>query len=528
MADKRSKSKETSRGRQNMYVVENGEKVRYIRNTASGKKRRYGDGGVVFGLALAALLIYIGGFLYNFLTREKIPETVVVYGSIEPVQVFSGVIIREETVYRSPAAGSVYYYKNDFDKIAAGGTACGIQDDKTVSKLTETINNIENNILNAQEGKGSNPIIENEKKAYNNQIAKAVDDAAMLINASDISAMYALTETVGRIVDYRNQLLFSENRGNAKTLSNELSIYQNQLNNAISTVKIDTSGIISYKTDGLEEILTLSRIKELSVQETGITANLDDFYAPGEVGVGDPIFKIVTSNEWYIASYIPAELTDGWVLNMLKPIYADDGNGNYKELETRIYSIERTGSGMYVVFKCTRNMTDFLEYRSVTFKIKKGLTEGLKIPNSAIVEKTLLKIPADCVVSPGKGPKYVLKRVALPNGNGSSFEQVLITVYSSDDDYVSVITDYNNISRGDFLLLPKTLGEVVQLDLIENVKGVYVTNTGSAVFRKIVLSGEMYENLLYTIIDPALNPFVKVSDRIVSDAKYVEEKQFVY
>lgn len=537
MAEKRkntrgSRNAAKTPARRGMYVVDGADnnRVKYIKpeppSSPQRKKRRYGDGGVIMGIALLFLIIYIGGYLYSLFTREAIPETQVVYGSIEPVQVFSGIIVREETVYRSQTEGVVYYYKNNFDKINADGEVCSVQDEKTVAKLTETINSLENNIISAQENHTAYSAADAEKKSYNARISKAVDDAALGVNALDISAMYALTENVNQLLNHRNQVLFSENRGSVKTLSNELAMYQSQLDSAITPVKANKSGIISYKTDGLEETLTPERLGHLSQEETQMTVNYDELYSPSVVSAGDPIFKLITSSTWYIAAYLPADQTDGWIKDMQKPIYADDGNGNYKELMTRIRTLEKTENGMYVVFECARNMTDYLDCRSVSFKIKKGLTEGLKIPNAAIVEKTLLKIPAGCVVTSDRGATSVFKRVLT--SEGVSFEQVTISVFSSDEEYVNIISDYNNVRYGDYLLLPDTLGEVAQIELIENIKGVYVTNSGAAVFRKITLSGEVFENMQYTIIDPALNPYVKVSDRIVSDAKFVDEKQTVY
>ena len=45
-----------------------------------------------------------------------------------------------------------------------------------------------------------------------------------------------------------------------------------------------------------------------------------------------------------------------------------------------------------VVFSSYEHMEDFMESRTISFSLEGTVTEGLKIPNDAIVEKSLLKI----------------------------------------------------------------------------------------------------------------------------------------
>lgn len=521
MGDKREPGDRT------MYVVEGGKAeniVKYRRGETPPKKRKYNDGGVILGFTLFLLLIYLGGYIVNFFTKEKIPETVVVYGSIEPVMVFSGVIIRDETVYYSSADGLAVYEKNNFDKVKAQSTVCSVQDEKAVAEYMKTLNTIENNMLTAQEGRAQSSAVELEVKNLNSQIQKTVDDKALMIGAMDMTALYDVAAKAEQLVSHRNKILLENSQGSIKNMSQQRDIYQSQLQGAISQVYIGKSGIISYKTDGYEEQLSPSRLKVISKEETLISVDYGAIYTPSYVKTGDPLFKIITSSDWYIAAYLPLEQTEGWKPDTGKTLYVDKGNGIFSEMETRIYSMERIGDDIYVVFRCNKYLTNYLDCRNISFKIKKGQTEGLKIPNSAIVEKTLIKIPVECVIETENGAKQVLR---LNNATGG-YDKVAVSAFSADEDYVNVIMGFDNIRLGDVLAIPERINETRMLTLIENIKGVYVTNSGSAVYKRIVVSGEVYENVNYTIIVPELNPYVKVSDRIVSDARNVEEKQMIY
>ncbi|MDR1704383.1 MAG: hypothetical protein LBS19_06820 [Clostridiales bacterium] len=487
------------------------------------KRRKYNDGGILYGIALALLLLYLGGYLYTFFTREKVPETVVVYGSIEPVMVFNGVIVRDETVYRSAAEGLPVYYKNDLDKVPAGAVACSIQDEEAVKKLMADITSLEKNILSAQEERAQSQAVGSQIKELTDRIRRTADNAALSINALNTQALYEAAIQTEQLLNHRNQILINESRGSVKSMSQGLSIYLSQMEGVVSEMPIGRSGIISYRTDGYEEQLTPSRIKVLSPEETMIDADLDAIYAESYVQAGDPVFKIINSNDWYIASYLPAAQTEGWQMNDLRNIYVDDGSGSFKQLETRIDSIDSIGEIRYVVFHIDKRVTDYLDRRGVSFKIKEGLGEGLKIPNSAIIEKTLVKIPKECAVETDEG-RHVLRY----NMGTGIYDKMGIVPFASDNVYYSVIWYADGIRPGDILAIPARLGETYTADQTEIISGVYVTNTGAAVFKRIYTSGGAFENISYTIVDPADNPNVKVKDRIVSDASTVEDRQMIY
>ncbi|MCL2702652.1 MAG: hypothetical protein FWE91_03475 [Defluviitaleaceae bacterium] len=489
------------------------------------KKRRYNDGGVLLGFMLILLVVYLSGYIYTFLAREKVPETVVVFGSIEPVVVFTGVIVRDETVYRADAQGRVMYYRQDKERISAGNPAASVRDEETVRRHIETILNIEENILRAQAGRNFSSAVENEIRGIGTQLTRAVDNTALSINALDTQAMYTLTHRVDQLISHRNELLFNESQGALKTLSTERDIFQNQLGAAISEMRVRASGTISYKTDGFEEILTTARLRVLTKEETLTDVDFNNIYIPSVVYPGDPVFKTVNSNEWYIAAYLPLDQVDGWAAGRPRTIYVDDGSGYYGALETSVFILEtdrQTGEA-YVVLSVNRHVTNFLDRRAVSFKIKEGLTEGLKIPNSAIVSKTLYRIPEECITVVNG-----LRTVLRFNSGTGGYDQIPLTTFGSDNNFVSIIAELNDINLYDILIVPDRIGETRMITQTEEIKGVYVTNSGMAVFRRIILSGDVFENVNFTIIDPARNPGVRVQDRIVSDASNVVENQMIY
>ena len=66
--------------------------------------------------------------------------------------------------------------------------------------------------------------------------------------------------------------------------------------------------------------------------------------------------------------------------------------------DVTIQSISLGENESYVVLSSDENLIDFMPLRTFTFNIRQNAYTGLKIPNTAIIEKTFLKIPLSCIV----------------------------------------------------------------------------------------------------------------------------------
>ena len=98
-----------------------------------------------------------------------------------------------------------------------------------------------------------------------------------------------------------------------------------------------------------------------------------------------------------------------------------------------------------VVFSSYEHMEDFMESRTVSFSLEGTVTEGLKIPNDAIVEKSLLKIPRSCLTE-SMGNTGVL----LVKGGSTKFTD--ITAVTSDKDAVYIELENSGLKTGDVVL----------------------------------------------------------------------------
>lgn len=468
-------------------------------------------------LVLVLFLVYLGGYIYSYISRPKIIETKVVFGSVDQTSLFDGIIVRDEKIYTSASGGVIVYNLNEYDRVKKGGEVCSVQEANEVAAIEASLTNVDKSIISMQDSRQDYLLFDEDIKVANGQIKKIADELSFSLCEDNVQALYLMKEQIGQVLEVRNQMLLTENTGSLKTLAQERNIIESRLSAVKHSVFSDDSGVVSYLTDGLENILTVDGLDSVSKERTKMKVNYDELAYNKEVRPGEPVFKVIKSNDWYIAAYIDSSLTADWLINTAKTIYVKNGD-RFAPLSVTIYKLEAAGESTYVVFKANKELIDYLKCRSLSFKVEQGVVEGLKIPNSAIVDKTLLKIPKEFVHE--DNGKYSVTKMSLDKE-----ETVPITYTSSDDTYFYVIHDYNNLRYDDTLV---NGNKTMRITESENIRGVYVTNSGAAVFKKITLGGKYSENSTHTILDPTLNKGLKVQDGIVTDAKYIKEKQLVY
>ena len=155
--------------------------------------------------------------------------------------------------------------------------------------------------------------------------------------------------------------------------------------------------------------------------------------------------------------------------------------------------------------------------------------QGLKIPNTAIVEKEFYLIPKAYLVEQD-GDQGFMKEIYDKDG-GASVEFLKMTIYYEDDDYYYIDPMESDYTTGNTKLPIGTY--LVQTDSQERVqvgntgvlKGVYNINKGYTQFRQINI---LYQNEEYALVEQGTSYGLTVYDHIVLNGSAVDEDQIIY
>jgi hypothetical protein len=472
---------------------------------------------VVVAFLFLLIIVYIAGYTIKHFDRDEIAYETIQVGSIDSAKTADGVVIRSEKVFTAGASGAVEYAVSENEKIKKNTVVCSISNAQTVAELQEKLDSINDDIMKQQENREDLSEHTEEVKKLETQIKSLVDEESFSFVSNDFSSVYTLKNAVQKKLDTRNQLLLTENSSSLSSLVGQRSNELKQINDNINTITSDVGGIVSYCVDGSEAEFTPDTMaaltKEQIAQKAETTAGIKT-----NVASGDAVFKVVTSNEWYIAAYMPASYTEGWEVGDEMNIYVSDGVDGSRTLSVTIDTLNNGEKEDYVIFKTAQYMMDYIDVRNLSFEVAKPQT-GYKIPNSAISQQTLLKIPTMYFDSDNNS-------VIKETDSGDKIVEVNCAGTDDSGEFVLVPMKMGVINVGDTLKI-KGADKTYTISEVVTENGVFLVNSGVTDFVKINLTGSITNND-YTVLDESVNTNINIYDRIVQNVENVQENQNIY
>ena len=472
----------------------------------------------IYIFIFALVLVQVIGYSVSRVTKGNVNYDTVQYGTIDSPNVIQGVIVRDEKVYNTTVDGVISYDVADGEKVKPNTEVCSIKDQAAVASMESDLEKIDNDIMDVQDKRDDISIYSDDINKDNQQIKKIVDDSAINFATLNLEDVYELKTNIEKELSERNQLLLSENQGALTDLVTKRKAQEEKLNQSISKVSTNESGIVSYDVIGDEDKYTLETMKSLKKKNTLATTSSDSGFKTS-VKANSPVFKIIKSNTWYIAAYISEDYTKNWKTGNVVNIYAKDDNGVSYTLPATINTLStvKDGKEKYVILSITKNMLEFVGDRSISFETQKS-KKGYKVPNSSIVDETLLQIPSD----------YITENNTVNKVSGSNTKEIQVVVSSVDKEknvsYVPVQLGILNV--GDEIQKPNSSNKY-KIENVVNSNGIYVVNSGIAEF-KIVSLDDSVSNSTHTILDIGKNPNINIYDRIMTDTENVTKEEKVF
>ncbi|MDE6182365.1 MAG: hypothetical protein K2F59_04090, partial [Eubacteriales bacterium] len=269
----------------------------------------------VFTFFIFFLIIsYFGFSIYKSLTKKPITYETINYGTIDNQKIAKGVIIRDETVYKAGRDGSLGFYKSGNERIKKGEIVASIKDETALQNTEQELEEINKRILEIQENREELSLFSEDVKKVDLQIQYILENNVYEFAENDMSSIYKIKDNVQKKLDIRNQMLLSETGGSISELANQRSAKEQIINSNTENISIKESGILSYYVDGLEEAFNIDNLDSITKEQTKMQAEKQDELLNYKIQVlqGDAVFKIVESNEFYIASYIKTEYLNNW------------------------------------------------------------------------------------------------------------------------------------------------------------------------------------------------------------------------
>lgn len=363
-------------------------------------------------LIFAIIIIYIFYSIYLLLRSPN--ETVLVDdGSLTLEESATGYIIREETVLTGNN------YKNGLTAILSEGERAA--KDQTIFRYSssneeEIKSKIEEINLKIQEALSKEGTIPSTDIR---NLEKQIDEKLQNLNEiTDTQTIEEYKKEIEEIISKKARIAGSlSQRGSyIQDLTKQKEEYEQKLTEGSEYINAPEAGVVSYRVDGLEDILTpddFSNLTEESLENLGLTTGKI-------ISTSTESGKIINNFNCYLATVLSSESAKQAELDEKVTLTLSSGN----EISANIkYIAEQENDKVLIVFELNTLTDELIQYRKISFNITWWSYSGLKVPNTSIIEDE-------------KGLKYVIRKKA------DLSEKVLVKVLKKNDKY-SIISTYN-------------------------------------------------------------------------------------
>lgn len=448
------------------------------------KRKHMNIGIIIFGI----IFIYMIATIIMYITTPRISVYEVRQGSILKDNAYTGLAVRDELVVYSDTSGYVNYFIEDTEKVRIGTTVYTLSNEKIEFDKTDSTEDI----TITEEERNS---LLRKIQSYNNQFTE-----------NDFSSTYQLKNELQHSLDKISS------RSKSDQLSNLLSDEKYSGLVAKSSVK---DGIIVYSIDGMEE-LTLDTISPEHLKKSNYKKT--DFANNSQIKAGDPVYKMITSDEWYLLIEVSKETSNALAeKNTVKVNFKKDN----QEIRANVSFLEGYDTPVLCLF-FDDSMVRYVNERYLDVELILEDESGLKIPKSAEVSKAFYVVPNTYLTLGGNSSSDGVMRQRKDSNGNNITEFLTVTVYYEEDEMIYL--DPNEFEDGDVLVKPDS-AETYPLKETRSLKGVYSINKGYAVFKQIKILCESDD---YYIIEDGNSFGLSNYDHIALDSKNIKENDVVF
>lgn len=309
------------------------------------------------------------------------------YGEITTWDHGQGLVIRQERAYPT----SEYYGKVDFfvskgQEVKEDELLAIVYKEGYDSKLIVELYNIKQKIWDYQNKNLVQEIMDNDFEKIENNINTILYTIQYNIQKDEIHSMGIYENQLRGLLDRKKEIL--DKKDSTSKYLEQLYSQEKEIENKLEEWKIEIkapeSGFISFELDGLENIISPKDIDYLTVEQFLSLRDHKPLVSDTENHLLEiPLFKIVSSNKWYIVSLIPH-----------KNIFYEQGDtlslkllGLSEEIiNAQVYKVDYIDDSTLVVLEMVDSIESVLEVRNIHIEI--GIkAEGLMIPRKAIIYK---------------------------------------------------------------------------------------------------------------------------------------------
>lgn len=391
---------------------------------------------IIIGIIVVIAVVY-GVFMVYKLIKNPSNTFIVENGTISEEETVSGYIIRNEEVIEEKNKKTIIKIKEEGQRVAKGGSVFRYYSDKE-GELESKIAELDGKIQAVLENEEN--LLPNDKKLLESQIENELDKVN---EQNEISKLSEYKKTISSYITKKAKIIGENSPSGSylKGLIEERTSYEEKLKQESEYITAPSAGMVSYKIDGLEKVLTTDNLNTFNKQ---FLQDLD-LKVGKAIASSDVTAKIVNNYNNYIVFNSNSQEAKNAKVNDKVNIKVQNDEAIVAKIQN---IIEEDDGSRTIAISVEKNIEELLSYRRISLDIIWWSASGYRVPNSAIKE-------IDNVT-------YVVR-----NRNGY-LNKMAVKVLKKGEDY-SIVDSYSRDELLNLGLSSKEISDLKTLTLYDEI-----------------------------------------------------------
>lgn len=334
---------------------------------------------VVLSITIIVLIYFVISTIHLF--RKPVDTVMIKRGELINYEEVVGYIIRdEEIVDMSEYDGTIKSEVDDATRIAKASTIMTFVS-KSEQQIIDKMAKLDEKIDKAIESKQT--IFTNDVKTLDSEIELNI--YSNIKENSNLNSIKEYKKYINEKIEKKAKIVgeLSPAGSELKALMEERTSYEKELNNSEKSLTAPKSGLVSYRIDNLENVLTPNSLSELTSKDlSNIKVGINQV-----IPVDTNHVKIINNFVCYIA--VPMKSTEAYNAKLNDTVSLRFKNTADSLIPATIEYISNEHDCVLLVFKLNTNIEELTKYRKIGLDVVWWSSVGLKINKDTIFYTTI-------------------------------------------------------------------------------------------------------------------------------------------
>lgn len=328
------------------------------------------------------LIVYVGYQAY-LLNHKGITTEIAMYGTVSDTLQARGFVIRKETVISDSYSGVLSYRVADGTRVSDGGVIADVFTSEDDAAAWNKISRLDREIASLQELSKPADFFSANPSTISTQIYGALGDIFSEIRSNNFSNIPALKENLQTNLNRKQLVTGEESAEDYQVRVQELESEKAQLTasagQAISQITAPAAGYFISSTDGFENVVDTSEVKEITADQVRDLLNRDR-----GTGLGSSVGKICSDFKWYVMCVFSDN--DMTKFENVTDVNLDIPFASTETIPAKVLTKNRDAAtgDTAVVFECTYMDSDIASVRSEMIQVNVHTYSGVLVNEKAL------------------------------------------------------------------------------------------------------------------------------------------------